>query len=46
MDKAGGYGIQSLGGCFVSGIDGDFYNVMGFPLNQFCFETVAMLDAE
>ena len=32
MDKAGAYGIQGPGGAFVSGITGDFYNVMGLPL--------------
>lgn len=35
MDKAGSYGIQDRGACFVSHIEGDFYTVMGFPLNQF-----------
>ncbi len=32
MDKAGAYGIQGKGALFVSGISGDFYNVMGLPL--------------
>ena len=36
MDKAGGYGIQALGGTLVKRIDGDYYNVVGFPLNKFC----------
>ncbi len=31
-DKAGAYGIQGLGGLFVSGIKGDFYTVVGMPL--------------
>jgi septum formation protein len=35
MDKAGGYGIQGMGGAFVKGIEGCFYNVMGFPMNKF-----------
>ncbi|XP_071076470.1 probable bifunctional dTTP/UTP pyrophosphatase/methyltransferase protein isoform X2 [Desmodus rotundus] len=36
MDKAGGYGIQALGGMLVESIHGDFLNVVGFPLNRFC----------
>lgn len=32
MDKAGAYGIQERGALFVSGIQGDFYTVMGLPV--------------
>jgi septum formation protein len=34
MDKAGAYGIQGVAGCFITGISGDYYNVMGLPLFQ------------
>ena len=33
--KAGGYGIQGGAATFVTGINGCFYNVWGFPLAQF-----------
>ena len=34
-DKAGGYGIQSVSKLFIEKIDGDFYNVVGFPIGRF-----------
>lgn len=35
MDKAGAYGIQGKGTFIVEKIEGDFYNVMGFPISKF-----------
>mgnify|MGYP000123766580 FL=1 len=32
MDKAGAYGIQALGGCFVESITGSYSAVVGLPL--------------
>lgn len=33
MDKAGAYGIQAMGAFFIEKIEGDFFSVMGLPLN-------------
>jgi septum formation protein len=36
LDKAGAYGIQDdLGALFVEKLEGDYYNVVGFPLHRF-----------
>ncbi|EAN86450.1 putative septum formation inhibitor, Maf-like protein [Trypanosoma cruzi] len=36
--KAGGYGIQDTAACLITAIDGDYYNVMGLPLQAVCAE--------
>lgn len=39
LDKAGAYGIQGIGGCFVKRLSGSFTGVMGLPL----YETAELL---
>ena len=35
MDKAGAYGIQGKACKFVKRINGDYLNVIGFPVSRF-----------
>ncbi len=43
FDKAGAYGIQDYSSIFVEGIEGCFYNVVGFPLSDFNTKLQALL---
>lgn len=43
LDKAGAYGIQTLGGMFVEKINGDYNNVVGLPLSRL-FHTLLTLN--
>lgn len=42
MDKSGGYGIQGLGGQFVSRIEGDYFNIMGLPVARLGSELTSL----
>ena len=42
-DKAGAYGIQGLGRAFVSGISGDYFNVVGLPVARLLREMDGLL---
>jgi septum formation protein len=33
LDKAGAYGLQYIGGCFVARLNGNAQNVIGLPVH-------------
>lgn len=45
LDKAGAYAIQGKFAKYVEGIEGDYYNVVGFPLARF-YQEIKKLGVE
>ena len=43
LDKAGAYGIQGPSLTFISRVEGDYANVVGFPLSRFVVECQEVL---
>lgn len=41
-DKAGGYGIQGIFAKYIEKIDGDYYNIVGFPVCRFIKELLLL----
>ncbi|CAF0948986.1 unnamed protein product [Didymodactylos carnosus] len=46
VGKAGAYAIQGIGATLIKKINGDYFNVVGFPLNRFCVELRRILHDE
>lgn len=44
LDKAGGYGIQGVGGCLIERIDGDYFTVVGLPMYRLSAEICKLLN--
>lgn len=42
--KAGAYGIQGAAGAWVEGIQGCYFNVMGFPIHRFSSTVARLID--
>lgn len=45
LDKAGAYGIQGPSLTFISKVEGDYANVVGFPLSRFVLECESFLQS-
>ena len=43
--KAGAYGIQDVAAAFITGIDGDYYTVMGLPVHRFGAAVRGLVDS-
>lgn len=46
LDKAGAYGIQGASLSFISKVEGDYANVVGFPLSRFVNEIEKFLGSK
>jgi len=42
MDKAGAYAVQGKFAPYIEGLEGDYYNVVGFPISAICKELKEM----
>ncbi len=45
LDKAGGYAVQAQAALFIEGIEGDYWNVVGLPINL-VYELITKRPAE